>query len=104
MRSVDTAGPESGTAAHIGRIGRWPLRWHHALLSAWTACWFFVTERNGGLSWHYLKTGEQLLFGQVPGGGLALYANHPELQIGPVSFLGAARGACGSTSVCRPGW
>ncbi|MFF3467141.1 hypothetical protein [Streptomyces sp. NPDC002619] len=90
MRSADTAGPESGTAAHIGRIGRWPLRWHHALLSAWTACWFSVAERNGGVSWHYLRTGEQLLVGQVPGGGLALYANHPELQIGPVSFLGAA--------------
>jgi hypothetical protein len=39
------------------------------------------------VSWHYLRTGQQLLFNQVPGGGLALYANHPELQIGPVSFL-----------------
>ncbi|MEU7054687.1 hypothetical protein [Streptomyces sp. NPDC046197] len=63
------------------------MRWHNALLTAWTAAWFFVAERHGAVSWHYLRTGEELLFSQVPGGGLALYANHPELQIGPVSFV-----------------
>ncbi|WP_240677339.1 hypothetical protein [Actinacidiphila soli] len=73
--------------AHVGRIGRSPLRWHLALLTVWTLAWFIAAERHGGVSWHYIKNGEQLLFGQVPGGGLALYVNHPELQIGPVSFL-----------------
>ncbi|MFF2503119.1 hypothetical protein ACFVTY_07050 [Streptomyces sp. NPDC058067] len=81
---------DAARSDRVGRIGRWPVRRHHALLTAWTVCWFFVAERHGGVSWHYLKTGEQLLFDQVPGGGLALYANHPELQIGPVSFLCAA--------------
>ncbi|WP_308013776.1 hypothetical protein [Streptantibioticus parmotrematis] len=70
-------------------MGRWPVRWHHALLTLWTILWFCIAGRHGGVSWHYLKQGEQLLFGQVGGGGLALYANHPELQIGPVSFLTA---------------
>ncbi|MEV6838172.1 hypothetical protein AB0N17_27280 [Streptomyces sp. NPDC051133] len=57
------------------------------LLSLWTAVWFVVAERHAAISWHYLRTGQQLLFSEIPGGGLALYANHPELQIGPVSFL-----------------
>lgn len=68
-------------------MGRYPVRWHNALLTLWTAVWFVVAERHAPVSWHYLRTGQQLLFGQAPGGGLALYANHPELQIGPVSFL-----------------
>lgn len=66
------------------------MRWHHVLLTMWTVAWFCIAERHGAVSWHYLETGEQLLFNQIPGGGLALYANHPELQIGPVSFLVAA--------------
>ncbi|MQY35574.1 hypothetical protein SRB17_35520 [Streptomyces sp. RB17] len=69
------------------RIGRYPVRWHIVLLTLWTAVWFAVAERHAAVSWHYLRQGEQLLFGQASGGGLALYANHPQLQIGPVSFL-----------------
>lgn len=87
MRNADTAAAEPGNTGHVGRIGPFPVRWHHLLLTAWTAVWFVIAERHGAVSWHYLKTGEELLFNQVPGGGLALYANHPELQIGPVSFL-----------------
>ncbi|MGJ5754145.1 hypothetical protein FB563_2299 [Streptomyces puniciscabiei] len=69
------------------RIGRYPVRWHIVLLTLWTAIWFVVAERHAAVSWHYLREGEQLLFGQASGGGLALYANHPDLQIGPVSFV-----------------
>ncbi|MGW4562862.1 hypothetical protein ACWEN3_10775 [Streptomyces sp. NPDC004561] len=69
------------------RNGRFPVRWHIVLLTVWTALWFVVAERHAAVSWHYLRTGEELLFGQQSGGGLALYANHPQLQIGPVSFL-----------------
>ncbi|WP_372487819.1 hypothetical protein [Streptomyces guryensis] len=76
-----------GDGARVGRIGRYPVRWHNALLALWTVAWFFVAERHGAVSWHYLVQGQQLLFQQIPGGGLALYANHPDLQIGPVSFL-----------------
>ncbi|TVZ83255.1 hypothetical protein FB157_123119 [Streptomyces sp. BK340] len=90
LRNRETAGAVSRDGARIGRIGRSPVRWHNALLALWTAVWFVVAERHGAVSWHYLRTGQQLLFRQIPGGGLALYANHPELQIGPVSFLVAA--------------
>ena len=75
---------------HAGRIASLPLRRHNAVLALWTAAWFLLVEHSGGVSWHYLQQGEQLLFGGAPGGGLALYAQHPELQIGPVS-LAAAR-------------
>nr|WP_245984993.1 hypothetical protein [Streptomyces tateyamensis] len=67
-----------------------PVRRHHALLVAWTVLWFLIVEPSGGFSWHYLRQGEQLLFSGGTGGGLSLYAHHPELQIGPVS-LAAAR-------------
>ncbi|MGW5199152.1 hypothetical protein [Streptomyces spiralis] len=84
-------GERAATPRHGARIGRRPVvRWHTALLTVWTAAWFLVAERHGAVSWHYLRTGEELLFGQVPGGGLALYAHHPELQIGPVGFVVAA--------------
>ncbi|WP_370085904.1 hypothetical protein [Streptacidiphilus sp. MAP12-16] len=76
------------TAGHEGRR-LWPVRRHNVLLTLWAALWFAVVSPHGGVSWHYVRTGEQLLFGGVPGGGLALYANHPELQMGPVSFLTA---------------
>ncbi|MEV6941729.1 hypothetical protein AB0N07_06935 [Streptomyces sp. NPDC051172] len=76
-----------GDGARLGRIGGYPVRWHIALLALWTVAWFFVAERHEAVSWHYLVEGQQLLFQQIPGGGLALYANHPDLQIGPVSFL-----------------
>ena len=72
-----------------GRIWFLPLRRHTALLGLWTVVWFLLVARSGGVSWHYLQQGEQLLFGGAPGGGLSLYAQHPELQIGPVSLLAA---------------
>lgn len=76
--------------ADTGRIASWlPVRRHHALLVAWTALWFVLVVPRGGVSWHYLRQGEQLLFGGDSGGGLSLYATHPELQIGPVSLTAA---------------
>ncbi|WP_075738115.1 hypothetical protein [Streptomyces acidiscabies] len=61
-------------------------RTHLVLLAAWTLLWFAVVEPHGGFSWHYLRTGGELIYGGA-GGGLNLYAHHPELQMGPVSFL-----------------
>ncbi|GAA4082840.1 hypothetical protein [Streptomyces shaanxiensis] len=66
-------------------------RVHLVLLAAWTTLWFAVVQPHGGFSWHYLRTGGELLYAGTgrPDGGLALYAHHPELQMGPVSFLTA---------------
>ncbi|MFE0254420.1 hypothetical protein [Streptomyces sp. NPDC059010] len=66
-------------------------RTHLVLLAAWTTLWFAVVQPNGGFSWHYLRTGGELIYAGSgrPDGGLNLYAHHPELQMGPVSFLTA---------------
>ncbi|MDH6703526.1 hypothetical protein P3T27_000207 [Kitasatospora sp. MAA19] len=90
MRESRTARAATDYEAATGRIAGLPLRRHHVLLVVWTVLWFFLVEPSGGFSWHYLRQGEQLLFSGQPDGGLAIYAHHPELQIGPVS-LAAAR-------------
>ncbi|MEU6224149.1 hypothetical protein [Streptomyces sp. NPDC047042] len=66
-------------------------RTHLVLLTAWTILWFALVEPHGGFSWHYLRTGGELIYERPgsPDGGLNLYAHHPELQMGPVSFLAA---------------
>ncbi|WP_380564597.1 hypothetical protein [Streptacidiphilus jeojiensis] len=86
---VEGAAAGGDYGRRTGRIGFLPLRRHNALLGLWTVVWFLLVARSGGVSWHYLRQGEQLLFGDAPGGGLSLYARHPELQIGPVSLLAA---------------
>ncbi|WP_344115396.1 hypothetical protein [Streptomyces blastmyceticus] len=61
---------------------------HLLLLTAWTVLWFALVEPSGGFSWHYLRTGGELIYDGSNGtGGLNLYAHHPELQMGPISFL-----------------
>lgn len=91
MRQDSAAAGTTDYGADTGRISRLPVRRHHALLVAWTVLWFLIVEPSGGVSWHYLRQGEELLFASSSeGGGLSLYAHHPELQIGPVS-LAAAR-------------
>lgn len=37
-------------------------------------------------AWGYTQTGTELLVHGGPGGGLALYSRHPELQMGPLTF------------------
>ncbi|ELP68925.1 putative membrane protein [Streptomyces turgidiscabies Car8] len=66
-------------------------RTHLVLLTAWTILWFALVEPHGGFSWHYLRTGGELIYEspESSDGGLNLYAHHPELQMGPVSFLAA---------------
>ncbi|MBC2878526.1 MULTISPECIES: hypothetical protein [Streptomyces] len=70
------------------RIPELSTRTHLLLLTAWAALWFVVVEPSGGFSWHYLRTGGELIYdGSSGDGGLNLYARHPELQMGPISFL-----------------
>ncbi len=63
-------------------------RWREAGLwlavLAWTATWGWLRAQPSGISWHYFPFGARLL---LQGSGLHLYARHPELQIGPVTFL-----------------
>jgi hypothetical protein len=56
-------------------------------VAAWSALWAWMQSNPSGLSWHFFVTGSHLLF---QGSGLNLYAEHPELQIGPLAFVVAA--------------
>jgi len=72
-----------------GRRRRW------AVLVAWAALWSVLVSAHGGYSWFYFDHGSVLLFGGHPrgltaAGGLHLYRNYPQYQIGPLTFLLAA--------------
>jgi hypothetical protein len=62
------------------------------VLGCWTLACFARFARHGGVAWHFFTTGSTLLFGggtsagALPG-GLHLYANYPQLQIGPLAFV-----------------
>jgi hypothetical protein len=62
-------------------------RW---VLVGWALVWFLADLPGGGYSWHYFAHGSALLFGgsgASPPGGMHLYANYPDLQIGPVAIV-----------------
>jgi len=56
------------------------------VLTVWTVVWG-LAHVGSGYGWHYFVTGTRLLFSPE---ALHLYARHPELQIGPLSFVAAA--------------
>jgi hypothetical protein len=56
----------------------------------WMAVWSAAQAGHALVSWHYFTTGAALLSSHGPGAGLDLYATHPQLQIGPLTFLAAA--------------
>ncbi|MEP7192539.1 MAG: hypothetical protein ABI903_06705 [Actinomycetota bacterium] len=53
------------------------------------AAWAAVQAGHSRVSWHFFTTGAALLSSDDPGAGLHLYATHPQLQIGPLTFLAA---------------
>jgi len=57
------------------------------LVVAWTMWWAWRAWPVSGLSWHFFADGSRLL---LHGSGLNLYAEHPELQTGPLSLTLAA--------------
>lgn len=66
-------------------------RWRYALLALWLA---YLMSRWIGYSagdWHFFVTGGDLLLGRnkpgAPLGGIHLFANYPELQMGPLGFV-----------------
>jgi hypothetical protein len=84
------AGPEDEyddePSPELGRSRRRRL----AMLTVWSVPWALYFSVNGGFSWHFFVQGSTLLFhGAAPGqpaGGLHVYANYPQLQIGPFTF------------------
>ena len=49
--------------------------------------WAWLQSSSAGLSWHFFVSGSRWL---LHGLGLNLYAEHPDLQIGPLAFVVAA--------------
>ena len=70
--------------------------WHHVVMLAWLGVAVAVYGRHGGQSWHFVATGARSILcmsGDDPAGtpcGLHVYAQHPDVQIGPLSLLVAA--------------
>lgn len=58
--------------------------WLWPTLTAWTLLLFAVDARQIGTSWAFFDQGARLLRGEEV---VHLYAQHPELQIGPVALL-----------------
>ncbi len=54
------------------------------VIGLWTAGWGWSRLPSSGVSWHFFVDGARALFG---GSGLQLYAQHPDLQIGPLGFV-----------------
>lgn len=84
------AEPMDGLPSGAGDEGGRSRRRRLAILAVWSGVWALYFSVTGGFSWHYFVQGSTLLFhGAQPGrpaGGLDLYANYPQLQIGPVTF------------------
>jgi hypothetical protein len=61
------------------------------VLACWALACFARFARHGGTAWHFFTSGSTLLFGGTSAGalpgGLHLYANYPQLQIGPAAFV-----------------
>lgn len=68
------------------------LKWRYLVLVAAAFAFSLQHLRGTGEDWHFFQEGSELLFGVHHGysplpGGLHMYANYPDLQIGPLSFL-----------------
>ena len=70
-------------------------------LAAWNLFWAMTHYQHIGGSWHYFRQGARLLFDPGTTGGLRIYATHPWLQIGPLSYLVAAPFSVGPVAVGR---
>ena len=73
-------------------LTRWGARhWHHAALVALTVLCAIAYGSHRGQSWHFFVDGARALLcsngSTAARCGLHLYATHPELQIGPLSFV-----------------
>src|SRR5665647_1860961 len=67
------------------------LRWLDAVWFPWVwmAIWAAMQVGHALVSWHFVATGAALLSSDGTGAGLHLYAAHPQLQIGPLTFVAA---------------
>ena len=88
QQEAEQEGQQEGQ--HEGQQEGRSRRRRFAILAGWTALWALYFSISGGFSWHYFVQGSTLLFHGAPtgqaAGGLHVYANYPQLQIGPFTF------------------
>jgi hypothetical protein len=65
-----------------------------AALLAWATAWAWWSWDPSGLSWHYFADGGKAL---TRDSGLRVYADQPELQVGPLALLASAAFGTGGT-------
>lgn len=83
------SGPGPSPGAGPGpsrRRPHWQAFWPWFILWPWSAAWAAWHLHGAGQSWHFFASGGRLLLSGGPGGGLHLYAAHPQLQIGPLTL------------------
>ncbi len=66
---------------------RWLVEHPWMVMISFSAVLNLVWSIHSNYTWHYVVTGTRFLFA---GAGLHLYAAHPELQMGPLTFVAAA--------------
>ena len=71
-------------AAHGRAVRAFLLQHSWVVLMLWSLGWALLHVADHGWSWHFLVTGSEALFSSS---GLDLYVQHPELQMGPVTFI-----------------
>ena len=73
------------------RLPSGPLRWLDSAWFPWVwmALWAAGHVGNSLVSWHFVVAGAALLRTGGAHAGLHLYATHPELQMGPLTFAAA---------------
>src|ERR1700712_1154913 len=93
-RRLEVAGWSRGSVGAL--VARY---WHYAALLLWAVVCTLAYGHHRGQSWHYFIQGGRSLFCLAGSGaaacGLHVYAAHPELQIGPLSFLVAGMASAG---------
>src|SRR5580658_10644272 len=91
FRSARTETDAQRPWSHARAIASVPM----LALTAWTAAWFAILARHGGIAWVFFVKGSSLLFtghynGHNRPGFLHVYQSYPGIQIGPLA-LGAAQ-------------
>ena len=76
----DTPAPLGTASPRLTR--RWVAVW--LAVVAWTVVCAVSQTRPSGISWHFFDEGSRALFHRS---GLHTYAQHPDLQIGPLALL-----------------
>ncbi len=85
LRASSLGGYMPMAVAARGRAVRAYLLQHSWLaLMLWSLGWALLHVADHGWSWHFLVTGSEALFSSS---GLDLYVQHPELQMGPITFI-----------------